>query len=138
MTKATEIKPATNSKANDKMDVKAQVEVEVKAQADSLSAMVKTSGAIGPLGLESLAIGLGESTTKAGRPSFSAWAAYVFALSASKPGYAAQNRLAALANKHVPNDHKPVCRSKAKGQVGQAACSYRINAPVAWEIAIGE
>lgn len=115
-----------------------KVNEEVNAQGNALSAYVKASGSIGPLGLEKLAVAMGESTNKSGRPAFGAWLAYVTALACAKPGYATQNRLAALANKHVPKEHKPVASTKAKGNVGAGACSFRINTPVAWDIAVGE
>lgn len=131
--------PEVVAKANPVAD---QVTAEVLAQSNATSAFIKASGAIGPLGLEKLAIALGESANKSGRPAFGAWLAYVMAIASSKPGYAVQNRLAALANRSVPagedGTRKEVAKSKAKGSVGQASCSYRINAPVAWEIAIGE
>lgn len=118
---------------------------EVKAQADAISNTFKTSGAIGPLGLEVLAAEVGKSANKSGRPSLAAFLALMLAIASVKPSYAVQNRLAAIANKNVNPDYVnakgeriQVASTKAKGEFGAASCAYRFKQPVAWTIAIGE
>ncbi len=123
----------------------AEIQAELTAQQDAISALMKTSGAIGALGREKLAIELGKSATKAGRPSFGAWQAFVMAIVASKASYAEQNRLCGIANKNVNvefvkanGERVTVAKMTAKGEVGKGTCSYRVNTPVSWAIAVGE
>lgn len=138
--------PVVESDAESKSKAQAAaIAAELNAQGDSISNLFKSSGAIGPLGLEQLAIKLGESTNKQGRPEFGAWLALVMGIATAGKtlGFATQNRLASIANKHVPhiNDkgqRVQVAKSKSKGSVGSATCNYRFNAPVAWDIAVGE
>lgn len=134
--------PAVEQKAKID-DVAAKVATELNAQANAISGVFKTSGAIGSMGLDQLAIQLGESTNPAGRPTLEAYLPFVLALAASKPSYAAQNRLCQIANKAVKHQKKDgtrvmVAKSKGKGEIGKGACSFRIAAPVAWDLAVGE
>jgi hypothetical protein len=121
-----------------------EVDAEIAAQDESMSGFFKTSGAIGPLGLEKRAIQLGESTNKSGRPSIGAYLALTTAIVCSKPSFAVQNTLANIANKHVnpefvnaKGERVQVAKMKAKGEHGGASCSYRFNKPVAWDLAVG-
>jgi hypothetical protein len=124
------------------LEIEAQIDSEIKALTDAEAALMAAAGKVKALGLERLAKELGESTSRAGRPSFKAWHRFVLALVATNRDFNTQNRLAAMANKHVPyyDTTKPVtvAKTKAKGETGGANCSYRINKPVAWDIAVGE
>lgn len=139
--KASKVSPdAIKAKAN---EVEAQVSAELNALDTATAALEKAIAAIGPLGLEKLAIRVGQSVNAQGRPAFGPWLTYTNVLAHRKVDFKTTDRLHAIARKNVPENvpaekAEKFVKSKGKGSSGgKASCTLTMLAPVAWDIALG-
>jgi len=137
----TESKVETKSaKPIDKgAEIRAKAKVEAFSFTESIKALIESGSKLGALAIDELATSVGESANKMGKPSETPYLALVVALShQSGLTYGRRSELMRKANAATPLGHKPVAVIKAKASADRGAASYRLNAPVALDIALGE
>jgi hypothetical protein len=137
--------PATpiESAAKEISETQAKVDAEVKAFRDAYAAMLAASQAIGSLGLEVLAREVGESVDSNGRPAFAPWHRLLTILAQRKVDFTTHDRLLRIARKAVPaavakEKADKFVKNKSRAAFAKASCTLTMNAPAAWEIALGE
>lgn len=118
-------------------DAQAKGNAEGLAFLAKIKAILDEGAELGNIALDTLAGELGKSGSKLGRPSETAFVAFMSAL-AHRPAMAYDRRadLAKKANAKVNPIHKPVAVLKAKAASTQGTASYRFNAPASVEIAL--
>lgn len=132
--------------------VKAQKAKQAEEKAKILSAFDAFIASLRETGsnvLSELAVAVGETVNKSGRPAHDEWAIFTTALIARSTDFTAQDRLFRLAQKSVrrqigwtAEEHAKAMerfvKSKARGESSKASCSLTMAKPAAVSIALGE
>lgn len=119
------------------VDAKAKGKAEATAFIAKCQALLQEGAELGNIALDEIASNLGLSANKLGRPTESAYVAFMSAM-AHRPQLSYERRadLAKKANAAVSALHKPVAVIKAKAASTDGSASYRFNAPAKLEIAL--
>lgn len=121
-----------------KKDMKATAQQEAAQFKSQVRELLATGAKLGNLALDSLAESLGANASKAGRPAESDYLAFVFAMAYRSADYKRRADLCQKANAKVQAGFRSVAILKARASHANGSASYRINAPVAVDVAIGE
>lgn len=146
---AEELAKAAELQAQQAKAQKAKQAEERQAIKDAWLAFVAALLATGANVLAELAIAVGQSVNKSGRPENEAWQVFTIALLARNTDFTTQDRLFRLAQKSVvrqigwtAEEHSKAMerfvKSKARGESSKASCSLTMSKPAAVSIALGE
>lgn len=127
---------AAKAKVNAQAKAQAQAEAEANAYFNTVSSMLAEGAKLGALARLHLAHLMGASTNKSGRPTEAAYTAFVASTASAKLSYEQRAELCRKANAAVPDMHKPVAVLTAKANQNTGAARFRINLPVAVDIAV--
>jgi hypothetical protein len=135
VSESTEI-PAAVATVAPIVDIRKTAQAEADAYYAQIVSLTEAGSQLGNLALEALAVRVGESTNKLGRPGGKAFVAFTTALNGRTLSFEKRADLCHKMNAAVPQGHKPAAVVSAKANDQSGSARFRFNLPVALDIAI--